>query len=40
MASIQLYGKTLEIPQRNEPLVKLLRELLEEAEDGRLVAMS
>ena len=40
MASIQLYGKTLEIPERNEFLVKALRELLEEAEDGRLLSLS
>ena len=40
MASIQLYGKTLEIPRRNEFLVKQLREMLELAEDGRLVSMA
>ena len=40
MASIHLYGKTLEIPKRNEALVKFLRELLEEAEDGHLVSLS
>lgn len=40
MASFELYGKKLEIPRRNEPLVKRLRELLELAEDAKLLALS
>ena len=39
MASFELYGKKLEIPQRNEYLVKVLRELLQRAEDGEVVSM-
>ena len=40
MASIHLYGKTLEIPKRNEALVKDLRDLLEMAEDGKVMAIA
>lgn len=40
MASFELFGKRLEIPQRNEALVNRLRELLAQAEDGEVVSMS
>lgn len=40
MASFELFGKKLDIPQRNEALVNRLRELLAQAEDGEVVSMS
>ena len=40
MADIKLFGKTLEIPKRNEALVKDLRDLLEMAEDGKVMSIA